>query len=635
VPVEVATTDTTPTDAAPAETVPVQTRAASSQDLDIAISSLELINADIAFHDMAAEATYHLHKFNFKGDNLKPGGTFHLGATGLLVATKEFLSAGFQMNASGQVNLQNLTGKLSSLNLVVSAEGKGIPGGRARLDFNGALDASQGIALIGLTINNLKAEGFNASLSLDGTAEIPLNYRQTRLNIHRLEAVGLDSNLSFRGNITPLAMQGTGEINANISPKNILAALGSTLNTQNPHALESLEFSSPIELTPELGINLASLHGRLDETKFAGNLAINPGEAMGGQGNDLGINSVLKMDVINLDDYLSPAGGSPVKRSDAQKSDSTTSGHAGGKSDQDSTLKTLQAKVEFDIDELTATKIILSNFKGMLTIKDGTVALSPCFFTAFNGQVDLAAKATPAQTPMPLTLNFNAKNMALGEVMQFFSGEQKITGNTDLTLNVTGAGNTWAAISKTLAGSGALSVSDGVISKIRLLPESATSVGMAGIAPLRPLDGRLESLTATFQGTNGRFTNNDLSAITSIASVTGSGWVNLGQNSINYEFLVNADSYTIPILVTGSLSAPRTGLNAEKFLTDNAAQLLKDGKSITSIVTDPTRALQNVGEAMGLGGSRSGDEASSGDNENRSLRDNLRERTGDALRGLF
>ena len=99
-----------------------------------------------------------------------------------------------------------------------------------------------------------------------------------------------------------------------------------------------------------------------------------------------------------------------------------------------------------------------------------------------------------------IALDLDVKGMALGEVMQFVSGEQKITGNTDLILNVTGAGDAWPSISKTLAGSGAVAVRDGLIRQIRLVPESASSVGIAGVAPLKPLDGKLESLTATFNG---------------------------------------------------------------------------------------------------------------------------------------
>ena len=273
-------------------------------------------------------------------------------------------------------------------------------------------------------------------------------------------------------------------------------------------------------------------------------------------------------------------------------------------------------------------------------MQNGAFTLSPCTFNAFSGQVNATAKANMAQKPMPLALDLNVKGMALGEVMQFVSGDQKITGNTDLTLNVTGAGDSWPTISKTLGGSGAVAVRDGVIRQIKLVPDSAANVGIAGVAPLKPLDGKLQSLTATFKGANGRFNNNDLNVISSIANITGAGWVDLGQNGIGYELLVGTGGYNIPVVVSGALNSPSTGIDGQKFLKANAEQLLKDGQGVGNIVTDPRGTLQGLGESLGVGGASGGTggtgtsggtSGTSGGTEEKSLKD----KAGEALKSLF
>ena len=614
----------------------------AGQGMDIAISSLELVNADITYRDLAAGTAYQLKQFNFKGDNLQPGEEFKMAGTGLVIATKEALSAGFKLDTSGEINPLTMTGNLSALNFSINAEGKGVPGGKATLDFAGGVDASQGLKLIILTIDSLKAEALDSNLSLAGQAEIPQDYRGTRLNVSSLEAEGFDGKLSFKGDIAPLALNGKGEISVSGSIKKLLAALGSPMQTQNPAALEKFELASPIELTPEQGINLSNLDMTLDSTKITGNLAVNPGALMGGKGG-LTVNSVLKIDDINVDDYMPVKGAAPAKsEGGAQKSgdagaadgQTASSGKSGS---APSPLASLSGKIDFSVDKLTAAKAVLSDLKGVLSMQNGAFTLSPCTFGAFSGQVSATAKANMAQKPMPLALDLNVKGMALGEVMQFVSGEQKLTGNTDLTLNITGAGDAWPAISKTLAGSGAVAVRDGVIRQIKLVPDSAASVGIAGIAPLKPLDGKLQSLTATFKGTNGRFNNNDLNVISSIANITGAGWVDLGQNGISYELLVGSGGYNIPVVVSGALNSPKTAIDGQKFLKANAEQLLKDGKGVGGIVTDPGGTLQGLGETLGVGGDKSGtDGASGGSSDGSGSEDkSLKDKAGEALKSLF
>ena len=65
-----------------------------------------------------------------------------------------------------------------------------------------------------------------------------------------------------------------------------------------------------------------------------------------------------------------------------------------------------------------------------------------------------------------------------------------------------------------------------------------------------------------------------------LSVVTGAGWVDLGQNGIGYELLVGTGGYNIPVVVSGALNSPKTGIDGQKFLKAN---WLRNGVTIKLI----------------------------------------------------
>ncbi len=574
----------------------------SSSGFAVTASSLVLENADITFRDRTTGASYQLKQFNFKGDNLRPDADFSLTAEGLLIAAKEAVNANFKLESSGSVNPAAKSGSLPVLNLEVDADGKGLPGGKATLAFKGGLDIGEGLSAITTTIESLTAQNSLASLEMAGKIDLPADRAKTQVMLSNfLVQDSAGSKISFTGDIAPMALSGKGDLKLSLAPRKSLSAFNIPLETRNPDALSSVELASPIVLTPAKGISLENISGGIDNSKLSGTLACNPISLITG-GNGLTINGNIKFDSINVDDYLPPEGAK-AKGGDkgAKDAEAAKNKDAGGKS----SLAGMNGKVQFAVDSLTVAKMVISNLSGILTMTHGEFNLDPCTFTLFKGKVDVAAKANMAKETPPVALNLKVKGLALGDMLQALSGEAKVTGDTDLTLDVTGAGKDWPALSKTLGGSGALSVRNGLIHQVKILPDSVTQAGIVGLKPLKPLDGKLESLTATFKGQNGRFTNNDLKAIASMADATGAGSADLGRNAIDYALDVNTAGMTVPVTLTGSLNSPSVGVDTEKLLKGNAGQLLEGVKDAPGGVLD---AVTGSGSKSGSGGSKSGSE---------------------------
>ncbi len=572
--------------------------AESSSGFAVTASSLVLENADITFRDRVTGASYQVKQFNFKGDNLRPDADFSLTAEGLLIAAKEAVNANFKLESSGSVNPAAMSGSLPVLNLDVDADGKGLPGGKTTLAFKGGLDLGEGLSAITTTIESLTAQNSLASLEMAGKIDLPADRSKTKVMLSNfLVQDSAGSKVSFTGDIAPLALSGKGDLNLSLAPRKSLSAFNIPLETRNPDALSSVELTSPVVLTPAKGISLENISGGIDSSKLSGNLACNPLSLITG-GNGLIINGNIKLDSINVDDYLPPEGAKAKGGDKGAKDAEAAKGKgAGGKS----SLAGMNGKVQFAVDSLTVAKMVISNLSGVLTMTHGEFNLDPCTFTLFKGKVDVAAKADMAKETPPVALNLNVKGLALGDMLQALSGEAKITGDTDLKLDVTGAGKDWPALSKTLDGSGALSVRNGLIHQVKILPDSVTQAGIVGLKPLKPLDGKLESLTATFKGQNGRFTNNDLKVIASMADATGAGWADLGRNLIDYALDVNTAGMTVPVTLTGSLNSPQAGVDAEKLLKGNAGQLLEGVKNAPGGALD---AVTGGGSKSGSGGSK-------------------------------
>lgn len=263
-------------------------------------------------------------------------------------------------------------------------------------------------------------------------------------------------------------------------------------------------------------------------------------------------------------------------------------------------LRTADADVTLALAELIVDpKLTLREVDLALQLEDGRLEVPRLAARAFQGQLDATLSLDAGESPPPLSTRVELAGLSVGEVMMAYAGSEALESSLDLTLDLSGRGDSPRAIAASLNGSSELVGGEGVITN-RILAIVAT--GLDGI--LGPLFGgqdqtRLNCLVSRFRFEDGVAVSQAQLLDSSTFSLAGAGTLDLRDESLDLKFETRTRqaalvSLAVPFVVKGTLKEPRpapdalgTAMKAAEFVRGGSNPLAALGQVVAGEQAPP------------------------------------------------
>lgn len=472
----------------------------------------------------------------------------------------------------------------------------------AELDFSVAPGEIGGHLEIRSTITMAEAatqisvEGLNVSGTLRGIADEPTDFnfdsRAVQINTAEQRAslgemdisvLGLSMSaviepFSYAGPIQPQAELRVAEF----SLKELMTALGIDAPlTADPGALGRVSFNA-MAVVGEDDISLATMTLELDDSTMVGSLSL-PMSASGSLRFDLNV------DAINLDGYMAPTDESIAV---------TESEDSGDIEIPVDMIRALNASGSFKIDRALLSGMEFTNLQLGLNSSNGRLRLYPLSAELYDGTYNGDVQIDAANDVPSISVNENIAGVNLASLAKSMFDQENISGLINGSFVLSGRGRSVAEIRQDLDGNMAFELVDGAWEGTDVWHElrAARAMFRQEPAPEPRLPARTEFTTVSASGTvlDGIFENNDLLAELPFLQITGTGMVDLPAAQINYSVLarvlerpefvstVSAEELadftkaSIPLKITGPLSAPNIQPDIEALLRQQVDQAIEE-----------------------------------------------------------
>ncbi len=556
---------------------------------NIDISGVTIRDTSLNYADAQKKARYTLEKLTLETGALRPGEPFDLDASLTLQSTAPEAAAdltlsgtitpkfdtqlitvedlelalkgrGFDLDLAATLkgavvaDLAKTLYTVNGLNLGVDASGKSLPGGKQTLQLTGAL----------------AYDGLNGTMKLDGA---------------ELKAAGLTVQTAIAGeglNTDTPTLSGPITI-APFKPRDLLAQIGSQLETADPNALTQASLTAQYSGTFK-SANLDRLTLKLDQTTATGQVHVRDFSSMA-------IDFGLKVDTLDADRYLPPKAAAPA-----------TPAPATGKQDGSindiklptEALEKLNATGTLDIGKLTVNGLKLSDVRLKLSGNGATAAKQQDLSAQlYGGKVSLSNRLTPGNAP-GYALKTQLTALQFAPFLKDFLDKDLISGLGNLSIDLSGRGNTVGELRRTLNGDLGLRIENGAVKGFNLgeilRKGEALIAGNMTYKETGAKETDFAAITATARIVNGILKTDDLNASSPAFRIAGAGEIDLVNETINYlakptvvetsrgqggKGLEELKGLTIPIKLTGSLYAPKYKLDLEEALKQKATEKIR------------------------------------------------------------
>ncbi len=240
-------------------------------------------------------------------------------------------------------------------------------------------------------------------------------------------------------------------------------------------------------------------------------------------------------------------------------------------------LKGLNANGSIRIGKLKVSNVSATNVRLDVKAANGRADVSPVAANLYqgtlNGAVSLQAGATPV-----ISIKQNLSGVSVGPLLKDAANFETLDGKGNISIDVTGQGNTVSALKKSLNGNGAIALSDGSIKGIDLAGTIRNAKAKLGMVKGEQTQAASKTEKTDFSELGGTFTikngvahNSDLSGKSPLLRLGGEGDIDIGNEQLNYQVkatvvaslagqggqgLTELKGVTVPVRLTGPFTAP-------------------------------------------------------------------------------
>ena len=462
--------------------------------------------------------------------------------------TREFGTQKFSLKASGKKAGNNFdvtldAPRLGFANNIFSGD---------RLSLDARLDGSFGNAI--------------AELSMPGIEGNAQSFRISEL------ALGLDLKQPEQAFKIKLSSPVAGSIKQQqIKLSNLVIAVGAT-GDKLPGKSVSSELKGSVEADALKQVVQVNLAGGLLQSKVKANVGV--------KGFDIpAINFDLDVDQFDADQYLPKSKATNTQKSvePEQPFDLTA-------------LRKLELDGNLRIGALKVANIRTSQLHIGVKAHKGKMSINPLSVNLYQGSAKLNATVNAAPVKPAFAVSGTLSSVEIGSLARDAADLDVVEGRGNVNLNLVTQGDLVSSLKKGLNGNMEVNLANGAIKGINLtkLIQNASSLakdgGTQNMGMNKDEKTEFSEFRASFQIKNGVAHNDDLSIRSQLLSVTGSGDINIGNDSLDYTTKATLQknqgggSLLLPVELSGPYADLKYRVDFGAMLADLAKQKLEARK---------------------------------------------------------
>lgn len=336
--------------------------------------------------------------------------------------------------------------------------------------------------------------------------------------------------------------------------------------------LQDFDFKGTVDASPA-GVSFAKANIGLNGIKASGDGAVK-------LGTPLNIRTSLQFAVL---DFAALAGGGKAAAGGKQSS--------AGPSDTPidlAFLKGLDARIDVAADRIGYGKVFAGPVKTTLVVANGDAELNLPQSPFYDGTIAAKMSASGSGDVPAVKLDLAVADATAAALFNDAAGFNKLEGLLDTTIAVAGAGKTSKTLRRSLAGNASLKLSDGALRGINIAEVYNNLAGLLS-SGFKADDSKKTTFTelgASFAIENGIAQTQDISLLGPLVRMDGAGKIDLAEQTLEINLNprvvaslsgqggdIAAKGIGVPVIVDGSLSAPRIYPDLRKLLQDPKSAL--------------------------------------------------------------
>ena len=394
------------------------------------------------------------------------------------------------------------------------------------------------------------------------------------------------------------------------SPKAVFKALDIAPPQTREAALDSAKLDARITGTAN-AIKLKDITAKLDSSTLQGTASID-GFAQPAIAFD------LALDTLNLDRYLPPS----ETASDETESDKTGGGNINDTEIPVDALQGLDVDGKLSVASFQASNLKFEDARITIVGKPGQPLKQTLTAKGYGGNIQIENSVAASGTPR-YTASGNLDQVLAGALLSDLMDTNWLAGTGLVKYNLRTQGKTVGEMRSNLGGTLAFNLANGAIKGIDLgamLRTAQTQLNGGAANADSGGETRFNAFGGTVNINKGTLSNNDLKAGNEDLGLAGGGSVNLVSMTMDYVLkptlkrapegsnLQRLVGIPVPVKLSGPVNAPKVSLDLKSVLRQQADAKIDEEKA---------RLESKV------------------DEEKERAKDKLRDKAGEALRGLF